>query len=149
MKRLLILMVVLLTTIGAAYAKDKNQDLLTGTIIERGVALGGYSNTFSCSSPGRNCTGGWELSSHIYRYVVGDNGVVYSIWDFNRHGLKDGDKLEFWAEKKTLSPLTILHLTNYRTEGGKEIKLGVHVISRDKMEPRESPRDKNQAVKIY
>jgi hypothetical protein len=66
-------------------------------------------------------------------YVVDDDGTTYEwpvntiIVHENAKGFYDGDKLQYWTEKEW-GTRYCLHVTNFKKQDGKEIKLIVYLV---------------------
>jgi hypothetical protein len=140
MKRIVMLMLLGLVIATPSFGKEKDRTIQSGVIRSRIRDFGSDHPTAvvteSCNTLGSSvkCSGDSYVDDHIRveYYVFTDDGKWYSLWDFTPGGLKEGDKIQFWGEKKRgLVTLWFFHVTNFTKSNGKEIVLGCHELKKE------------------
>lgn len=146
--------ILILIFAGPLKAKDKGATPHTGVVKSFVVKYDAYTDTTQCrdSLTGVHCTGRVSQDQHTYWYVFDQCGNVYEInvvFDHdNAAGFVEGDKLEYWVEKRkvTLGPmLWYLHVTNFKKPNGKQIKLLVTPV---KPEDVKSPENEAKKAEV-
>jgi hypothetical protein len=126
-----------------AQAKEKDQTPHSGVVSNHLTQYDSWTDTTKCYrglDDAAHCSGGVSQDQRMFWYVTEQDGTVYQFDRADGNGFTDGYKLEYSVENGFgFGQFRKLHVTNFKTPNGKEIKILAQIMKSEKPQKDNRP----------